>query len=311
MASCPSCNADYVAGARWCSICHTNVVNPEIGRLSSPGRRLSAYCLDLFIPMVVVTCFFFGAIAGYSEIVFLLAIIYGAVSLILFAKGTTIGKKLLSMRVVKEDGEQAGFWTMLLRECIGKNISALILWLGFLWVLFDKENQGWHDKLMSTYVVSEPKAEPRWSAAKQTAEVAHQTTANASQPTHHMQPMSPPPHQATANAPQSAPFRCLLEGQDSTGRPFALTISALALGDRAGVTLGRSPANAEFIIDHQEVSREHVRLTCVDGELYAEDLNALNGTKVNGRLLNPRDQVLLRDNDRLEIGSVAFTVRLV
>ena len=133
-------------------------------------------------------------------------------------------------------------------------------------------------------------AESRLSEAEQTAEAARQ---------------------AAANAPQPAPFRCLLEGQDSTGRPFALTISALALGERAGVTLGRSPANAEFIIDHEEVSREHVRLTCADGELYAEDLNALNGTKVNGRLLNPREQVLLQNNDRLEIGPVVFTVRLV
>ena len=133
-------------------------------------------------------------------------------------------------------------------------------------------------------------AESRLSEAEQTAEAARQ---------------------AAANAPQPAPFRCLLEGQDSTGRPFALTISALALSERAGVTLGRSPANAEFIIDHEEVSREHVRLTYVDGELYAEDLNALNGTKVNGRLLNPREQVLLQNNDRLEIGSVVFSVRLV
>ena len=133
-------------------------------------------------------------------------------------------------------------------------------------------------------------AESRLSEAEQTAEAARQ---------------------AAANAPQAAPFRCLLEGQDSTGRPFALTISALALGDRAGVTLGRSPANAEFIIDHEEVSREHVRLTCADGELYVEDLNALNGTKVNGRLLNPREQMLLQNNDRLEIGPVVFTVRLV
>ena len=133
-------------------------------------------------------------------------------------------------------------------------------------------------------------AEVRLSEAEQTAEAAHQ---------------------AAARAPQAAPFRCLLEGQDDTGRPFALTISALALGDRAGVTLGRSPANAEFIIDHEEVSREHVRLTYVDSELYAEDLDALNGTKVNGRLINPREQVLLRDNDRLEIGPVAFTMRLV
>ena len=133
-------------------------------------------------------------------------------------------------------------------------------------------------------------AEARLGEAEQTAEAARQ---------------------AAARAPQPAPFRCLLEGQDSTGRPFALTISALALGDRAGVTLGRSPANAEFIIDHEEVSREHVRLTCADGELHAEDLNALNGTKVNGRLLNPREQVLLQNNDRLEIGPVVFTVRLV
>ena len=133
-------------------------------------------------------------------------------------------------------------------------------------------------------------AESRLSEAEQTAEAARQ---------------------AAANAPQPAPFRCLLEGQDSTGRPFALTISALALSERAGVTLGRSPTNAEFIIDHEEVSREHVRLTCADGQLYAEDLNALNGTKVNGRLLNPREQVLLQNNDRLEIGPVVFSVRLV
>lgn len=133
-------------------------------------------------------------------------------------------------------------------------------------------------------------AEGRASEAEQTAEAAHQ---------------------AAANAPQPAPFRCLLEGQDPTGRPFALTLSALALSERAGVTLGRSPANAEFIIDHEEVSREHVRLTCADGELYAEDLNALNGTKVNGRLLNPRQQVLLQNNDRLEVGPVIFIVRLV
>ena len=133
-------------------------------------------------------------------------------------------------------------------------------------------------------------AESRLSEAEQTAEAARQ---------------------AAANAPQPAPFRCLLEGQDSTGRPFALTISALALGDRAGVTLGRSPANAEFIIDHEEVSREHVRFMCADGQLYAEDLNTLNGTKVNGRLLNPREQVLLQNNDRLEIGPVVFAVRLV
>ena len=57
------------------------------------------------------------------------------------------------MRVVKEDGRAAGFFAMLIRESIGKTISGMALSLGFLWILFDQDNQGWHDKLMNTYVV--------------------------------------------------------------------------------------------------------------------------------------------------------------
>ncbi len=115
--------------------------------------------------------------------------------------------------------------------------------------------------------------------------------------------------QAAAQAPQPAPFRCLLEGQDNTGQSFALSISALSLP--SGATLGRSPANAEFIIDHESVSREHIRLLYADGDLYAEDLGSTNGTKVNGRLLNPREQVVLQNNDQLELGPVVFQVRFM
>ena len=57
------------------------------------------------------------------------------------------------MRVIKEDGAPAGFMTMLVREWIGKWISRLILSLGFLRLLLDKDNPGWHDKLMNTSVI--------------------------------------------------------------------------------------------------------------------------------------------------------------
>lgn len=89
-----------------------------------------------------------GAFLGFG-----LFVAYVIWAFVLFARGTTPGKKLLGMRVVKEDGSNAGFFTMLTREWIGKPISGLILSLGFLWILFDRDNQGWHDKLMSTYVV--------------------------------------------------------------------------------------------------------------------------------------------------------------
>ena len=117
--------------------------------------------------------------------------------------------------------------------------------------------------------------------------------------------------QAAAKAPQPAPFKCILEGQDNTGRPFTLSIPALALGDPAGVVLGRSPADSEFIIDHDEISREHIRLTCTNDRLYAQDLDTLNGTMVNGNRLQPQEQALLQDKDRLQMGPLALTVRFV
>ena len=164
MANCPSCNADVLVGSRWCGICRTNVVNPEIGRLASPGKRLGAYVLDLLVPIVALFLILFivglGASTGSDEgmtagglLGFLMLVAYGVWALVLFSRGTTPGKNALGMRVIKEDGTHAGFLTMLVREWIGKWISGLIFALGFLWILFDRDNQGWHDKLVNTYVV--------------------------------------------------------------------------------------------------------------------------------------------------------------
>ncbi len=170
MANCPSCSAEVAPGTRWCGICRRNVLNQGIGRLASPGKRLGAYLLDslvLFIAFfsIFTASIFTGGFAGFVTgtdaagvgVGFLLGILlllaYVIWALKLFTKGMTPGKKLLGMRVIKEDGTSAGFFTMLIREWIGKWISGLVLSLGFLWILFDRDKQGWHDKLMSTYVV--------------------------------------------------------------------------------------------------------------------------------------------------------------
>lgn len=164
MANCPSCSAEVAPGTRWCGICRRNVLNQGIGRLASPGKRLGAYLLDSLVPLIAFFSIFSAAGVGIVtgtdvgagvgvllSILLLMAYVIWAFKL--FAKGMTPGKKLLGMRVIKEDGTSAGFFTMLIREWIGKAISGLILSLGFLWILFDRDKQGWHDKLMSTYVV--------------------------------------------------------------------------------------------------------------------------------------------------------------
>ena len=164
MATCTTCSSEIAPGIRWCTICHTNIVDPAIGRLSSPGRRFGAYVLDIVVPFVAFLMM--GIIAGLGGATgtdagggggaFLglaLFLAYVVWALVLFARGTTPGKHLLGMRVVKEDGRHAGFLTMLFREWIGKWISGVVFGLGFLWILFDRDNQGWHDKIASTYVV--------------------------------------------------------------------------------------------------------------------------------------------------------------
>lgn len=143
-------------------MCRANTVNPSVGRIASPFKRLAAHFVDGILPMVgFIVIIFLPAVshsagigAGVGVVLGVgLILVYIVWALMLFGRGRTPGKRLLGLRVVKESGQPAGFATMLFREWLGKMLSALVFSLGFLWILFDREKQGWHDKLMSTYVV--------------------------------------------------------------------------------------------------------------------------------------------------------------
>lgn len=91
-----------------------------------------------------------GSGSGIAALVLLGYIVW---SLVLFVNGSSPGKALLGMYVVRENGRNAGFFIMLIREWLGKPLSGMLFSLGFLWILLDRDRQGWHDKLVSTYVV--------------------------------------------------------------------------------------------------------------------------------------------------------------
>lgn len=66
--------------------------------------------------------------------------------------GQTPGKFALSIRVIKADGTPLSDTDAVIRA-IGYNVSSFVFGLGYLWAIFDKNNQTWHDKLARTYVV--------------------------------------------------------------------------------------------------------------------------------------------------------------
>jgi uncharacterized RDD family membrane protein YckC len=66
--------------------------------------------------------------------------------------GQTPGKMLLRLQVVTASGAPITTGTAFLRW-VGYLISGLFFFLGFLWVVFDRKKQGWHDKIAMTSVI--------------------------------------------------------------------------------------------------------------------------------------------------------------
>ncbi len=66
--------------------------------------------------------------------------------------GQTPGKFALGIRVMKADGSDINDVDAVIRA-IGYHVSSMLFGLGFIWALFDKNNQSWHDKMARTFVV--------------------------------------------------------------------------------------------------------------------------------------------------------------
>jgi uncharacterized RDD family membrane protein YckC len=67
--------------------------------------------------------------------------------------GQTLGKKALGIRVLDlRGGGSIGFSRVVIRY-FARILSALPIFLGYFWMLWDSENQTWHDKLAGSVVV--------------------------------------------------------------------------------------------------------------------------------------------------------------
>jgi uncharacterized RDD family membrane protein YckC len=68
-------------------------------------------------------------------------------------QGATPGKIAVGAKIV--DAETGGPPTTgrLVIRFLGYIVSALPLYLGFVWIAFDRRKQGWHDKIAGTVVI--------------------------------------------------------------------------------------------------------------------------------------------------------------
>jgi uncharacterized RDD family membrane protein YckC len=126
----------------------------QAGARVSFGRRLVAWLIDVIL--IGIASGIILLIAGRSvyyaaEIVFWLAYFTyfeGSES------GQTLGKRALGIRVYDFAGGAGGIgYGRGFVRAIMKYVSGLACFLGYLWMLWDKEKQTWHDKVATTVVV--------------------------------------------------------------------------------------------------------------------------------------------------------------
>lgn len=67
--------------------------------------------------------------------------------------GQTLGKMLLKIKVVSASYNSVSYMNAFLRAFLGKGILGYFV-IGYFWMLLDKKNQTWHDKIGDTYVVN-------------------------------------------------------------------------------------------------------------------------------------------------------------
>jgi uncharacterized RDD family membrane protein YckC len=116
------------------------------------GVRLVAWFID-FMAVVVVERVLIAVLGAAG---FVLAIFAGLAYFTYFegsSSGQTVGKRAMSIRVVDvATFGPIGPGKAALRY-VGRLVSGIALFLGYLWAIWDPESQTWHDKIAGTYVV--------------------------------------------------------------------------------------------------------------------------------------------------------------
>jgi uncharacterized RDD family membrane protein YckC len=152
------------AGDQFCGSCGRALAAPAgLTRQWDEARdyagfwgRFGALFLDGIIVGVVTLIVSFALLAADDSGVlgWLVSIVLGAIYYSVGnGTGATLGKRAFNLRVIKEiDGSVPGIGAGFIRWFIAL-FSALVIYLGYFWMIWDPKKQTWHDKAAGTVVV--------------------------------------------------------------------------------------------------------------------------------------------------------------
>ncbi len=166
---CGSCGFRTAVGSGYCGACGASqtpqVITATIADKTSPflyatfGSRLVAGIIDWVVIWIVTIALAIGVTSaeaatevdypGYPFL--LLPFAYHFIATAVW--GRTFGKSVFGLCVISEAGTKSRIRQAFIRETIGKLVSTIVLYIGFIWAAFDRDNMTWHDHMAGTRVV--------------------------------------------------------------------------------------------------------------------------------------------------------------
>ena len=153
---CPYCGAEVKEGDTFCGECGKPIKEEvaEVGvvpNFADFGTRFAAYLIDYVI--IIFVSLFLALLFG-EEAMYVIPTIISIFYFTYFfgTTGQTPGKQVMKIKVVTVDGSPLTYGVGFLRW-FGYLVSGLTFGIGFLWILIDKNKQGFEDKIAKTYVV--------------------------------------------------------------------------------------------------------------------------------------------------------------
>ncbi|PJF30531.1 MAG: hypothetical protein CUN52_03990 [Phototrophicales bacterium] len=146
----------------------TAKINPRTQvRLAEGWQRFMAYVIDNIILNAIFTIFYQMARvrimneATSQQEAMTIATVYVLIGLTIYISyqvvsgmfgGQTIGKMVMGIRVIRQNGQPLRFSDATVRAFMYL-FNNITFGIGFIWGLIDEKRQGWHDKVAKTLVI--------------------------------------------------------------------------------------------------------------------------------------------------------------
>ncbi|WP_024953941.1 RDD family protein [Sulfurospirillum arcachonense] len=133
--------------------------------LAPISKRFFAHVIDMFLINILINILYSGSLENFTgneeqidalmKLLFIIITLHVAYqTFFVYMYGATLGKIFMKIKIVATYDLETPSLTNALIRAIMRNVSEIVLFLGFFWALTNPKRETWHDRTAQTLVVN-------------------------------------------------------------------------------------------------------------------------------------------------------------